>query len=96
VILSFKDQGTEDVYNGDDTKPARKACPQEIWKVARRKLDMVDKAEDLRDLKSPGNQLEKLTDDRLGQHGIRINRKYRVCFVWTDQGTENVEITDYH
>ncbi len=96
MILSFKDQGTEDVYNGENTRLARKTCPQEIWKVARRKLDIVDKAEDLRDLRSPGSQLEKLTDDRSGQHGIRINKKYRVCFVWTEKGAQNVEITDYH
>jgi toxin HigB-1 len=97
VIRSFYDQGTKDVYDGAKTKAARRTCPEEIWRVARRKLDMLSSATQLEDLKAPpGNQLEKLKKDRPGQHAIRINDQYRVCFRWTDDGPEEVEITDYH
>jgi toxin HigB-1 len=97
VIVSFRDKGTEDVYNGEDTKAARRTCPSEIWGVAFRKLDMIDAAPILSDLRTPrNNRLEKLGRDRAGQHSIRINDQYRICFVWGDQGAEDVEITDYH
>jgi toxin HigB-1 len=65
--------------------------------VAQRKLQMLDDAAELRDLKSPpGNRLEALSGDRAGQHSVRINDQWRVCFVWTEVGPENVEIVDYH
>jgi len=97
VIGSFKDKGTEDVYNNEDTRAARKACPREIWKVAQRKLQMIQNAVVLGDLKAPpNNKLEKLKGERIGQHAIRINNQYRVCFVWTEQGAEEVQIADYH
>lgn len=97
MIVNFKNKGTEDVFNNEDTRAARKTCPSEIWPVARRKLDMVQAAVTLKDLRvPPRNELEKLSKDRKGQHSIRINRQYRVCFIWTDQGCEDVEITDYH
>lgn len=97
MIVNFKNKGTEDVFNNEDTKAARRACPGEIWGVAQRKLAMLQAALTLKDLSvPPSNELEKLTRDRKGQHSIRINRKYRVCFVWTDNGSEDVEITDYH
>jgi proteic killer suppression protein len=65
--------------------------------VAQRKLQMLDDAAELRDLKSPpGNRLEALSGDRAGQHSVRINDQWRVCFVWTDAGPEDVEIVDYH
>lgn len=65
--------------------------------VARRKLAMLDAATALKDLATPpGNHLEALKDDRAGQHSIRINKQFRVCFVWTDEGPEDVEIVDYH
>ena len=68
-----------------------------IAKVALRKLDMLDAAVVLDDLRSPpGNRLEALSRDRVGQHSIRINDQYRVCFVWTTAGPSDVEITDYH
>lgn len=97
MIVSFRGQGTEDVFRGKDTKAARKACPPEIWAVAARKLDAVNQAVDLRDLRAPpSNRLEKLKSDREGQWAIRINDQYRVCFWWTEHGAEAVEITDYH
>ena len=68
-----------------------------IQAVAERKLQMLDNAVELRDLRSPpGNRLEPLTGNRQGQHSIRINDQWRVCFVWTDAGPEAVEIVDYH
>lgn len=97
MIASFRDKGTEDVFNNEDTRAARKACPREIWKVAQRKLAMIEAAAVLTDLRvTPGNALEKLKRDRAGQQSIRINDRYRICFVWTDKGAERVEITDYH
>jgi proteic killer suppression protein len=97
MIVSFENRGTEDVYNNEDTKAARKTCPNTIWRVAQRKLEYLQAASTLSDLKSPPkNGLEKLKEDRAGQHAIRINDKYRICFVWTEKGAANVEITDYH
>jgi proteic killer suppression protein len=65
--------------------------------VARRKLDQLNQAEKLLDLRAPpGNRLEKLRGDRSGQHSVRINQRYRVCFQWTDDGPEEIEIVDYH
>jgi proteic killer suppression protein len=65
--------------------------------VARRKLDQLNAAVSLRSLGiPPGNRLEALKEDRRGQHSVRINQQFRVCFVWTDQGPERVEIADYH
>ncbi len=95
MIVSFKDEGTEDVFDGRDTKKARKACPRDLWRVARRKLDQINQAAELDDLRvPPGNRLEPLTGDREGQHSIRINDQYRVCFSWAESGAEEVEIVD--
>ncbi len=97
MIVSFDDAGTEDVFNGRDTRNARRACPQAIWGVTRRKLDLLDSAATIGDLRvPPGNRLERLSGDRIGQHSIRINDQYRICFLWTDAGPGEVEITDYH
>ena len=88
---------TEDVYNRVRSRDALRACPDWLWPVARRKLDQVNAAVSLLSLRiPPGNRLEALKGDRPGQHSIRINDQYRVCFVWTDDGPERVEITDYH
>lgn len=97
MIRSFRNQGTEDLFHGVDSKAARKVCPTGLEKVAVRKLDMVNAAEDLTDLREPpNNKLKKLGKDRTGQHSIRINDQVRVCFVWTEAGAEQVEVTDYH
>ncbi len=97
MIRSFRDKGTEDIFNGKNTKDARKACPRTLWRVASRKLDQIDSVNYLRELSiPPRNQLEALKHNRKGQHSIRINDQYRVCFVWGDEGPEHVEITDYH
>ncbi|MGH2543640.1 MAG: type II toxin-antitoxin system RelE/ParE family toxin [Ardenticatenaceae bacterium] len=97
MIRSFANRGTRDVFHGEDSKEARRVCPPELRQVARRKLDQLNQAEALEDLQAPpGNRLEKLKGDRKGQHSIRINSRYRVCFVWSSLGPEAVEIVDYH
>ena len=97
MIQSFKTTGTEDIFNGKNTKAARRTCPQSLWRVATRKLDQLDSVDSLDELSvPPGNRLEALTGDRQGQHSIRINDQYRICFVWTDTEPDAVEIVDYH
>ncbi|WP_456325239.1 type II toxin-antitoxin system RelE/ParE family toxin [Desulfonauticus submarinus] len=97
MILSFKNIGTEDIFNGKDTKKARKICPEQLWKIARRKLDQLDSVATIEDLLiPPSNKLEALRGNRRGQYSIRINEQYRICFVWEDKGPSEVEIIDYH
>jgi proteic killer suppression protein len=92
AIQSFRCRQTEALYRGASHGP----FPQ-IARVALRKLVMLNAATTLNDLRvPPNNQLEALKDDRAGQHSIRVNRQYRVCFVWTDAGPTEVEIVDYH
>jgi proteic killer suppression protein len=96
LIASFKNRGTEDVYDGNDTKAARKVLPTELHGKGGKTLDQLDAAVSLKSLSLPGLGLEKLKRDRAGQHSIRINDQFRVCFRWTDAGAEDVEIVDYH
>ncbi len=97
MIRSFKNQGTEDIFNGVNSKFARRICPQSIWRIAARKLDQLDSVESVAELRlPPGNQLEALRGDRSGQHSIRINNQYRICFIWQDSQPDQVEIVDYH
>ncbi len=97
MILGFADRGTEDIYNGKRTPRARRTCPQLLLEVVHRKLDQLDSATELTDMAvPPGNRLEKLRGDREGQHSIRINEQYRICFRWTNAGPDEVEIVDYH
>jgi proteic killer suppression protein len=91
VIRSFRDKATKALFEGRPTAHLRR-----IAGVATRKLDMLDAAASLQDLRlPPGNRLEVLKGDRSGQHSIRINDRWRICFVWKD-GAEDVEIVDYH
>ncbi len=93
MVRSFKDRTTEAVYQGESPK----GFPADLVKTARRKLGYLDAAVDLNDLRSPpGNRLEALRRDRDGQHSIRVNDQFRVCFTWTEEGPIDVEITDYH
>ena len=93
MIKSFKDRTTQAVFHGESPK----GFPSDLVKVARRKLGYLDAAHDLRDLRlPPGNKLEALAKDRRGQHSIRINDQFRICFRWTSQGPTDVEVTDYH
>lgn len=97
MIQSFRNTATEDIFNGINSKSARNLCPQNLWKVAFRKLDQLDSVESLYDLRiPPGNQLEALKGNRNGQYSIRINEQYRICFLWTETGPDHVEIVDYH
>ena len=97
VIQGFRDAATEDIRNGKNTKEARARLPRDLWRVATRKLDQLHRVLTLDELQiPPGNQLEALKRDRKGQHSIRINDQYRICFVWTADGPEEVEVTDYH
>jgi proteic killer suppression protein len=97
MIVSFRDEGTEDVFNGRNTQAARKVCPQIVWRIAVRKLDQLDSVELLDDLRiPPGNRLQALRANRSGQYSIRVNDQYRVCFTWSSQGPTDVEIVDYH
>jgi proteic killer suppression protein len=93
MIRTFADRATERFFRDGD-------CPAR-WRAfeaaALRKLDMLDAATRVNDLRSPpGNQLEALKGDRVGQCSIRINRQWRVCFRWAQNGPEDVEIVDYH
>ena len=85
------------MFDGADTRAARKVCPRELWPVARRKLDQLNRVRDLQELAvPPGNRLERLRGDRAGQHSIRINNQYRICFYWSSGNADEVEIADYH
>ena len=97
MIQSFKNSQAEAAFNSKLSKAALKTCPPELWKTAQRKLDQLDSVIMLDELRiPPGNHLESLTGDRSGQHSIRINRQYRICFQWTPSGPAEVEIVDYH
>ncbi len=92
MIKTFKDKDTADFFAGKRVKRF-----EAFASVANRKLRMLHRAEVVTDLKEPtGNQLEALKRDRIGQHSIRINRQYRICFVFADDGVYDVEIVDYH
>ena len=97
MIQSFKNIGSEDIYNARNSSDARGLLPRQLWNVAARKLDQLDAAVALDDLRvPPGNRFEALKADRLGQHSIRINNQYRICFKWGESGAVEVEIVDYH
>lgn len=97
MIQTFKNQATQNIFNGEVTKQALKICPRNIWTIASRKLDQLDSVFQLDELRvPPGNQLEALQRDRKGQYSIRINDQYRICFKWSESGPSDVEITDYH
>lgn len=92
MIKTFADQGTADLYEGK-----RVARWANIATVATRKLQQLDSAATLESLRAPpGNRLEALSGDRKGQHSLRINDQWRLCFVWRDDGVHGVEIVDYH
>ncbi len=97
MIRTFKHTGVEDIFNGINSPTARRICPQSLWKIAVRRLDLLDSVSALQELRiPPGNRLEALGGDRKGQYSIRINNQYRICFFWTEQGPDQVEIVDYH
>ena len=92
MIRGFADDTTEDVFNGLRSRD----LPPDIQRNARKKLRWIDGAVSLQDLRvPPGNRLEKLAGDRVGQHSIRINEQWRICFRWEDGDAHDVVITDY-
>jgi proteic killer suppression protein len=92
MIRSFRDRATERLWMGAFVKRF-----SGIEKAALRKLDMLHSARRLDDLRAPpANRLETLAGDRRGQHSIRINDQWRICFIWTEEGPAHVEIVDYH
>jgi proteic killer suppression protein len=94
VIKSFADQNTKEFW---ETGKSRGMPPANLRRVAKRKLAALHAAVGLEDLRiPPGNRLEQLRHDRIGQHSIRINDQFRVCFLWRDGNAHDVEITDYH
>jgi toxin HigB-1 len=93
VLRLFRDKDTDAIWRRQRSRRLDGPTQRAAW----RKLAMLDAAETLADLRvPPGNRLEKLSGGRAGQHSIRINRQWRICFTWTDAGPEDVEITDYH
>lgn len=93
MIRGFKDKMTEAVFHGRRAK----GFPADLFAVTRRKLLSIHFASDLTDLRSPpANHLEALSNDRSGQHSIRVNDQFRICFRWTSAGPEDVEFVDYH
>jgi len=93
MIRSFADREAEALFRG---RFARRLA-QDMQRVAQRKLRLIHQATRLRDLAAPpGNRLEALRGNRAGQHSIRINDQWRICFRWSDQGADDVEIVDYH
>ncbi len=97
MIQYFKSTGTKDIFDGIASQAARKCCPQSIWPVARRKLDQINRVQELSELSvPPGNRLEQLKGNRENQHSIRINQQYRICFKWEEGHAYEIEITDYH
>lgn len=93
MILNFACKETARIW----AQQVSRKLPREIQQTALRKLFMLDKALTLDDLRiPPANRLEALTGDRKGQHSIRINAQWRICFVWSEAGADRVEIVDYH
>ena len=97
MIVSFKCESTQFIFDGEDTKATRRLLPQQLHSNATKKMEVLNASVSLRSVgKVPANRLEKLEGDRRGQHSIRINDQYRICFRWTAEGPADVEITDYH
>jgi toxin HigB-1 len=93
MIKTFRDKETEKVFN----RQISSKLPQDIQRVARKKLVILDAAVELNDLRTPpGNRLEALKGNRKGQHSVRINAQWRICFKWRDGDAYDAEITDYH
>ena len=94
--MEFKDRDLELFWDDPDLNPPRRVPPQ-LRRILYRKLQMLDAAHDLRDLRiPPSNHLEKLQHDRAEQYSIRVNEQWRICCVWTMEGAKGVEFCDYH
>ncbi|WP_309669542.1 type II toxin-antitoxin system RelE/ParE family toxin [Gemmatimonas sp.] len=97
MIRTFADAATENLFNGLDSRRARRACPATLWPTVTRKLTQLNRVRELRELAiPPGNRLEALRGTRRGQLSIRINDQFRISFRWEDGYADDVEVTDYH
>jgi proteic killer suppression protein len=97
VIVSWKGKGTEDVFDGIESKDAKGCLPRELWRKAKLKLDSLNAANDVMDLKAvPGNHLEKLLGKLKGYYSVRINDQYRIVFTFANGQASEVHVTDYH
>jgi toxin HigB-1 len=95
--MRIRDDGTLDIFNGINSKAARRTLPSELHTKAAELLDRLNAAASANDLRTPAsNRLEKLSGDRKGEHSISINDQYRICFIWNEGEAQNVEIIDYH
>ncbi len=93
MIKSFADKETEKLFNREFSKK----LPNDVQRIARRKLEVLDAAENLNDLRvPPSNRLEKLKGNRGRQHSVRVNDQWRICFEWRDENAFEIEIVDYH
>lgn len=93
MIKSFGSKDTEHIWHGQYVKRVDRT----VQRATLRKLELIHAAKDVEDLRiPPGNRLERLVGDRRGQHSIRVNTQWRICFVWREGGAENVELVDYH
>ena len=93
MIRSFRDRETEKIFN----RQRSRKLPSDIQQIALRKLRMLNRSQSLQDLRvPPSNRLEKLSGDRQEQYSIRINKQWRICFIWQNSDAYNVEIVDYH
>lgn len=93
MIRSFRDKVAERIWTGQYVK----AIDRTVQRAALRKLELIHAANDVEDLRiPPGNRLERLAGRRQSQHSIRVNSQWRICFVWTEGGAEDVELVDYH
>jgi proteic killer suppression protein len=93
MIRSFRDKHTEGIF----LRERSRKLPLDVQRIAQRKLVMLDAADSLQDLRvPPGDRLEKLSGDRDGQHSIRVNDQWRICFRWEEGHAHDVEVTDYH
>jgi proteic killer suppression protein len=96
MIYSFRSESARDIFAGTDSKKARKAVDPMAWGAAIRKMQMLDLATSLEELRSPGTQLEKIDRTLPGFWSIRINNKYRLVFRWEGANAHDVDVIDYH
>lgn len=95
--MQLRDSGTGDIFNGIDSKAARRKLPRELHAKAAELLDRLNAAASVNDLRTPAsNRLERLRGNLAGQHSVRINDQYRICFIWNEGEAQSVEIVDYH
>lgn len=97
MILSFANPGSEDIYDGNESKAALKLLPRDLWRMAQRKLTVLNAAKSPEDLRSPpGNHLEKLSGDMKGKYSIRINKPFRITFAFENGNATEVQISNHY